>query len=639
MAGTHSIAAAFEHAVRLLDDHQPGAARYVFRQILAVVPGEPDVLHMLGVCDLWEDQAESAVDWIRQSLVGAPSDPVRYNNLAVALIRLQRFDEALEAVDQALALRADYPDALNNRGSALAELGRNEEALEAYAAAAALLADNAQILCNKGHVHLRLGQPREALECYTQALAIDPQHEQARIKLHLTSHLATLSYFDPESRYLAACEVDGASVEGLRSAIRQLNDGLMESAADVLEEVLARNPEWVEARAIAAVTEYRRHGFARGLEHWQAAWSDGLAPALRAILEEYGQRLASAQRLQALKDAVRPFDPAAVPPRESGDEVLHLVCSFPNRAGTELHCMDLAARLKGRIDVKVWSLSPGIHPSFQGQDIRLIDEARGDVPDKGTLAIIGAWHSVGEWFQDSRFRRIIVMYNVDDPQHLERAIRTLSQPGKPPVEIVYASDWMQRQTGLRGHFEPSPVDLEYFCPDPAGVNPERFVVGRLSRDVHYKFHPGAEGFFRTLARKGIPVRMMGATVLADGLGDEAGVELLPVDTEPTNAFLRSLDCFVYRTHCYFPEPWGRVVAEAMATGLPVVAHATGGFAQIIEHGRNGFLFHTDEEALAIVEALSVSVALRQRIGRAARETVEALYSEAAFDRYWQFYIS
>jgi hypothetical protein len=42
---------------------------------------------------------------------------------------------------------------------------------------------------------------------------------------------------------------------------------------------------------------------------------------------------------------------------------------------------------------------------------------------------------------------------------------------------------------------------------------------------------------------------------------------------------------------------GRVVTEAMACGLPVVCHESGGYAEIIEHGRNGFLFDTQQEAL------------------------------------------
>jgi Flp pilus assembly protein TadD len=635
MTRANSISAAFDHAVRLLENNQPDAARYVLRQILAVVPEHPDVLHLLGVCDLVEGKPGPAVDWIRRSLAGAPSDPVRYNNLAVALIRLGRFDEAVEATGQALALQAGYADALNNRGSALAELGRDAEALDAYTHAAALVADSAEVHVNKGHVHLRLGQPREALDSYLQALDIDAQHEPARDKLSLASHLATLSYFDPDSPYLAECPVDPASLDDFRAACRLLNDGHIGLAADGFEAVLQRHPDWIEARLLAAIVEYRRGGFASGLAHCDRLAVKDLPPSPQAILDDYRTRLSSVLRLQELQGAVH--SGPALPPRQNGDEVLHLVCDFPRRAGTELRCLDLAARLGNHVRVEVWATGPDIHESFAGHGIRLIDPAAGEVPDGGTLAVIGAWHPIGEWYRAARFRRVVVVYNVDQPNHLEAAIKALALPGKPPLEIVYASDWMREQTRLPGRFEPSPVDLQRFRPQPGAFQPERFVVGRLSRDMHYKFHVGAPAFFSALAARGIPVRMMGATVLAGVLGGTPGIELMAVETQTPEDFLRSLDCFVYRTHSYFPEPWGRVVTEAMATGLPVVAHATGGFAQIIEHGRNGFLFHSDEEALHIIDALRASPGLRRSVGEAARASMEALYAESSFDRYWQFY--
>ncbi|MBI5755167.1 glycosyltransferase family 4 protein [Candidatus Peregrinibacteria bacterium] len=48
-----------------------------------------------------------------------------------------------------------------------------------------------------------------------------------------------------------------------------------------------------------------------------------------------------------------------------------------------------------------------------------------------------------------------------------------------------------------------------------------------------------------------------------------------------------------------PEPFGRVIREAMATGIPVIASPFGGPTEIIEDGRNGFLVDpNDHELLA-----------------------------------------
>jgi glycosyltransferase involved in cell wall biosynthesis len=51
------------------------------------------------------------------------------------------------------------------------------------------------------------------------------------------------------------------------------------------------------------------------------------------------------------------------------------------------------------------------------------------------------------------------------------------------------------------------------------------------------------------------------------------------------------------------EPFGMVMIEAMACGTPVIAHAMGSVPEIIEPGKNGFIFQTVEEAVAIIKSL------------------------------------
>jgi glycosyltransferase involved in cell wall biosynthesis len=80
-----------------------------------------------------------------------------------------------------------------------------------------------------------------------------------------------------------------------------------------------------------------------------------------------------------------------------------------------------------------------------------------------------------------------------------------------------------------------------------------------------------------------------------------------------------------------PEPFGLVVIEAMASGVAVVAVATGGPRDIIEHERNGLLCGTREpEALAAaIGRLLDDPVLRAELGRAARARVETYFSRAA----------
>ncbi|HSF08584.1 MAG TPA: glycosyltransferase family 4 protein [Nitrospirales bacterium] len=78
------------------------------------------------------------------------------------------------------------------------------------------------------------------------------------------------------------------------------------------------------------------------------------------------------------------------------------------------------------------------------------------------------------------------------------------------------------------------------------------------------------------------------------------------------------------------EPFGLVAAEAMMQGRAVVASATGGLQEIIEHGRTGFLVPPDDtEALA--EKLSVLLLdqrLAETMGNAARSVARIRLSLA-----------
>jgi glycosyltransferase involved in cell wall biosynthesis len=78
------------------------------------------------------------------------------------------------------------------------------------------------------------------------------------------------------------------------------------------------------------------------------------------------------------------------------------------------------------------------------------------------------------------------------------------------------------------------------------------------------------------------------------------------------------------------EPFGLVAAEAMMQGRAVVASATGGLQEIIEHGRTGFLVPPDDpEALA--EKLSVLLLdqrLAETMGKAAQSVARIRLSLA-----------
>lgn len=76
------------------------------------------------------------------------------------------------------------------------------------------------------------------------------------------------------------------------------------------------------------------------------------------------------------------------------------------------------------------------------------------------------------------------------------------------------------------------------------------------------------------------------------------------------------------------DPWtlgkcGFKIVQYMAAGLPVVASPVGANAELVREGVTGFLPTTDAEWADAIHRLATDTALRQRMGQAGRERVEA----------------
>ena len=77
----------------------------------------------------------------------------------------------------------------------------------------------------------------------------------------------------------------------------------------------------------------------------------------------------------------------------------------------------------------------------------------------------------------------------------------------------------------------------------------------------------------------------------------------------------------------FDEPFGLSVVESMACGTPVIAIDRGSMPEIIQHGENGFLVATIEEAVAAVGALSGLDRHRVRASVASRFSRERMVDD------------
>lgn len=118
-----------------------------------------------------------------------------------------------------------------------------------------------------------------------------------------------------------------------------------------------------------------------------------------------------------------------------------------------------------------------------------------------------------------------------------------------------------------------------------------------------------------------------AEAAALGLGSRVGFTGLVPDAAPA---IRALDIVVHAST--EPEPFGLVIAEAMACSKAVVASEGGGAAELVASGIDA-LVHAPGDARALagrIEELVSDPALRHRLGHAARATAGRCFARRRF---------
>jgi len=321
-------------------------------------------------------------------------------------------------------------------------------------------------------------------------------------------------------------------------------------------------------------------------------------------------------------------------PLASEDPAVHIIATLSSVGGSERHALNLFRVLSQHMRAELWSTDTPHASVAAALGVKTIAPASNSFPRTGTLVLIGQYFDAGDWMAQTDFGRIVIRNNLDLPQMLLDRVTDLEMLRKRfTLDFNYPSDHHRKRVGLPGYVEYSLTDLAMFAPREVAARQASsgFVVGRHSRDDRLKHHPNDPSFFRSIASQGHRVRLMGATPIAAALArgaPEPRIEIVPFASEPAPQFLASLDCFLYRAHPHWYETGGNAVSEAMAMQLPVIVVGDQvGFAELIEHGVNGFRVATEDETMTIISQLAASADLRVSIGQRARETMVQLAAD------------
>ena len=536
------------------------------------------------------------------------------------------------AFKRAIALNTDAADYYVGLGDTCARLGNDDEARDAFASAVRFNAALEETLV------ARVSKLAPAVSVTTAPASASPVAVarnapcpcgSGRRYKQCHGRLASLEELDATDR---AASVDDDRALGLHLAVAGCN----RRARAALVRAIARAPHDVEALHAHALLAWDAGDLATAQACVERASvlapddvqiADNLGLIKSAQFEREHARIALA-KLASLVGAASGRDPST--PLPVGTRV-HLVSPFEDaHAGTEMHALEIAKLLAPVASVTLWATQRNVPPALAAQGVVPIAIGDGRFPDDGVIVMFGSWQTPPSWLANARPSRLLVVHNVDNAQALLDLVTGLLAHSAIPVELLMPSEMFRRQTELPGVSYSSPIDLTRFTERSTDEARHGFVVGRLSRNHHHKFHPDDPDLVRRMVDAGMRVRLMGGTVLQRYFPPASptnGLELLPAGSEDAAPFLRSLDAFFYRTSPLWPETAGRVVAEAMATGLPCVCADNVGFAEIITHGIDGFVFHPDDDdaALAHLRALRDDANLRRTIGCAARARVEKVF--------------
>ncbi|MGD8451474.1 MAG: sulfatase-like hydrolase/transferase [Phycisphaerae bacterium] len=158
-------------------------AETLYRELLASLPGAPDVLWDLGFMFEREGRLDECYDVYERALDIKRADVQARAHLAALLVEHEQFARALPHLQRLLEQRPGDVDTLCTLGSVLRSLQRYDEARAHLDIALRERPGSARALYEMGLLHIDENHPDQAADCFRRAVAADPGFTAARAAL------------------------------------------------------------------------------------------------------------------------------------------------------------------------------------------------------------------------------------------------------------------------------------------------------------------------------------------------------------------------------------------------------------------------------------------------------------------------
>jgi glycosyltransferase involved in cell wall biosynthesis len=293
--------------------------------------------------------------------------------------------------------------------------------------------------------------------------------------------------------------------------------------------------------------------------------------------------------------------------------------------------------LPGGVPGKLLDLGRGLR-----RRLAQLEEAR-----RFPLALVHreAWPVIGfapdRWMERRGVRWVfdfddaVFLPNVSGANRLFARLKPFGQPARLAAGAAAVSagnawlaDWARRERPgrLAGSVAviPSAVDIEAWKPRPRDPGPPRLAwIGSGTTVEHLaSIAPAIERLQRR--HPDLELHVVGAAFSHPGI--RVVVHPWSLDTEAAVVARCDVGLSPLSDSDWSRGKCGLKQLLYMALGLPAVASAVGVHLEIVRHGENGLLAPTADGFEPALEALIDDPGLRERLGRAGRETVEACYS-------------